>query len=66
MNENRIDEFITQREAAAIMRCSEVSVWRLRKTGRLAFHRILGKVLFRRSDLEAFLSRQRRNGEVAE
>lgn len=58
------DEFLTTRETAALIRCSEVSVWRLRKSGRLAFHRILGKVLVRRSDLEAFLSKQRRNGEM--
>ena len=64
MIENNKDEFYAQKEAAAIIRCSEISVWRLRKSGRLAFHRILGKVLFRRSDLEAFLSKQRRNGEV--
>lgn len=54
-------EYRTNREAAAYMRVSEITLWRLRKNG-LPFHRIGSKVLFDRRDLDSFMESQKRNG----
>lgn len=56
------DQYLTNHEAAQLTRLSEVTLWRLRRTGELPFHRVASKVLFRRSDLEQFLAKGRREG----
>jgi Helix-turn-helix domain len=53
-------ELLTNSEAADFLRSSTVSLWRLRKEG-LPFHRINRKLLYRRSELEAFLQQNRRS-----
>lgn len=52
----------TTRETAEILRCSEVTLWRLRREGHLAFVRVLGKILFRQADIEHFIESRRRGG----
>jgi excisionase family DNA binding protein len=63
-NNQTITEFLTVKEACVLLRSSPVTLWRLRKKGELPFNRIAAKILFRRSDLENFLTRNQRNGEV--
>ncbi|MBK7931977.1 MAG: helix-turn-helix domain-containing protein [Acidobacteria bacterium] len=60
-NSNDSPEFLTNKEAAQLLRLSEVTLWRLRKNGAIPFIRIMSKILFRRSDLEGFLLRNLRN-----
>lgn len=58
-NEVTTPEYLTNKEAAKVARCSPVSLWRARKSG-LPFHRINSKVLIRRDELEAYLARNQR------
>ena len=63
--DNKItDELLTDKEAAKFLRSSQVTLWRLRRDGILPFNRIASKLIYRRSDLENFLTRNQRNGEV--
>ncbi len=57
-------EFLTNKEAAEFLRSSEVTLWRLRRSGELPFNRISTKLLYRRSDLENYLRGNLRNGGV--
>lgn len=56
-------ELLTDKEAAEFLRSSPLTLWRLRKRGELPFTRIASKLLYRRSDLENFLTRNQRNGD---
>ena len=58
--EGTTPEYLTNKEAAKVARCSPVSLWRARKNG-LPFHRINSKVLIRRDELEAYLARNQRD-----
>lgn len=60
-------ELLTNQEAAEFLRLAPITVWRLRKRGELPFVRLASKLLYRRSDLIAFIERNQRNVlEVAE
>jgi excisionase family DNA binding protein len=48
---------LSRREAAAYLRLSETSIWRLMKAGQLPCARVGGRVLFRRSDCDALVER---------
>lgn len=49
--------FLTIREAAELLRCSESSIQRMRSSGKLAFQRLGSNgVRFRREHVEALLS----------
>lgn len=61
---NSTNEFLTQKEAAQLLRSSEVTLWRLRRDGEIPFNRIASKILFRRSDLEAFIEKNRQNKQA--
>jgi excisionase family DNA binding protein len=63
-NQSDTKEFLTNKEAAEFLRSSEVTLWHLRRCGELPFNRIASKILFRRSDLEAYLKRNLRNAEA--
>jgi hypothetical protein len=52
--EKEREEWMTSTEAAAYCRCSKVSLWRRRAEGLVA-HRLGGRLLFRRSDIERFI-----------
>jgi excisionase family DNA binding protein len=49
--------FLTIREAAELLRCSESTIQRMRASGRLAFQKLGGNgIRFRREHVEAMLS----------
>jgi len=58
-------ELLTDKEAAQFLRSSPLTLWRLRKRGELPCVRIATKLLYRRSDLIAFIERNKRNCETA-
>lgn len=58
------NELLTDKEAAQFLRLSTLTLWRLRKRGDLPFVRLATKLLYRRSDLIAFINRNQRNAEV--
>ena len=64
MENEMTDELLTNKEAAKFLRSWQVALWRLRRDGILAFNRFASKILYRRADLENFLTRNRRNGEM--
>lgn len=57
-------EYLTDSEAARFLKVSQVTLWRLRRGGKLPFYRIASKILYRTSELETFLQNSKRNGEV--
>ena len=57
-------EFLTNKEAASFLKSSEVTLWRLRRSGELPFYRIASKLLYRISDLEGYMQSRKRNCEV--
>lgn len=58
------DKLLNTEEAADFLNCSPVTLWRLRKQGLLFFRRVMGKILFRQSDLEELLERCKRGGHA--
>lgn len=59
-------DLLTDKEAAQFLRLSTLTLWRLRKRGELPFVRLATKLLYRRSELIAFIERNQRNAEVAQ
>jgi len=57
-------EILTDREASAFLRISQVTLWRERKKGNIVFRRVASKIVYRQEDLDAYLERNKRN-EVA-
>lgn len=57
-------ELLTDKEAASFLRLSPLTLWRLRKRGELPFVRLATKLLYRRSDLIAFIDGRTRNLEA--
>lgn len=55
-------ENFTDKEAADYLRISTVSLWRARRRGLITFRRVLGKILYTKSDLLDFLERSKRGG----
>lgn len=51
MDTNSAD-LLTVKEVASILRCSEVSIWRRRKEGKIRGSKIGGKILINRKDLQ--------------
>jgi len=64
MENEMTDQLLTDKEAAKFLRSSQVTLWRLRRDGALGFNRVASKILYRRSELENYLQRNQRNGEV--
>lgn len=54
-------DLLTDKEAAKFLRLSPLTLWRMRKRGELPHVRLASKLLYRRSDLIAFIERNRRN-----
>lgn len=52
---------LTTQQAADYLMISPVTLWRLRKTGQLVYHRAGGKLLFDVADLDRYLASCRRN-----
>lgn len=53
-------EIFTDKEASELLRLSQVSLWRLRKAGKITFRRVSTKIVYLREDLEAFLESNKR------
>lgn len=58
-------ELFTEQEASAYLRISKVSLWRERKAGRIAFHRISGRIVYSSQQLNEFLERNKREAFAA-
>lgn len=54
-------EVFTDKEAAAYLRTSQVTLWRERRKGRITFRRVSSKIIYLRQDLEAYLDQNKRN-----
>ena len=52
-------KLFTPLEASKLLRISTVTLWRLRRAGKISFRRIASKVAFTQQDLDDFLERQR-------
>ncbi len=50
-------EIFTTREARQILRCSEMTLWRMRRDGQLDSLKLRGRRLFTRHQLESALKR---------
>jgi len=59
-------DLLTDKEAASFLRLSTLTLWRLRKKGELPFVRLATKLLYRKSDLIAFIERNARNARCPE
>jgi hypothetical protein len=55
-------ENFTNREASDFLRISTVSLWRARRRGLITFRRVLGRILYTKTDLLEFLERSKRGG----
>ncbi len=55
-------ENFTDKEAADYLRTSTVSLWRARRRGLITYRRVLGKILYTKTDLLDFLERSKRGG----
>lgn len=53
-------EIYTDKEASQFLRLSQVSLWRLRKEGKITFRRVASKIVYLREDLDAYLERNKR------
>ena len=54
-------EIYTDKEAANILRVSQVTLWRERKKGKISFRRAASKIIYTRADLESYLESTKRN-----
>ncbi|MBN1819783.1 MAG: helix-turn-helix domain-containing protein [Prolixibacteraceae bacterium] len=55
--EQKKDELLTRKEAAKMLRISLVTLATITKNGKLPSYRVRGKVLFKKSDVEATLQK---------
>jgi hypothetical protein len=65
LDETTQGRYLTNKQASQEYNLSDVTLWRARKDGSLAFYRIGAKVLYARHDLELFFETRRRNGNAA-
>lgn len=49
-------QFFTDREASAYLRISQMTLWRERRSRRISFHRLGGKIIYTAADLEEYLA----------
>ncbi len=57
---NKKNDLLTDKEAAKYLRISQITLWRERKAGRIAFRRASSKLIYKREDLENYLERNKR------
>ena len=50
----------TDREASEYLRISQVTLWRLRKAGKISFRRAASKIIYMQEDLEDYLQSTKR------
>lgn len=54
--ENEKRKIYTDVEASKYLRISQVSLWRLRKAGKITFRRVTSKIIYLQEDLDDFLN----------
>lgn len=54
----------TSTEVARYLNISPVTLWRLRKAGKITFRRVASRVIFVQNDIDAFLEECRRGGNA--
>lgn len=55
MYKNQIQKLFDVKTAATILSVSKPTIWRLKKSGQLKYHRIGDRILFSESDLQTFI-----------
>ena len=50
----------TDKEASEYLRISQVTLWRLRKAGKISFRRAASKIIYMQEDLDDYLQRTKR------
>jgi predicted ATPase len=50
----------TDKEASDYLRISQVTLWRLRKTGKISFRRAASKIIYTQADLDNYLQSTKR------
>jgi predicted site-specific integrase-resolvase len=50
----------TDKEASKFLGISQVTLWRERKKGKIAFRRIASKIVYLKQDIEEYLERNKR------
>jgi hypothetical protein len=53
--ENERQQIYTDKEASDYLRISQVTLWRERKKGKIAFRRASSKIIYTHADLENYL-----------
>jgi predicted DNA-binding protein (UPF0251 family) len=53
-------QVFTDKEASIYLRVSRITLWRERKSGRVTFRRLRGKIIYTLADLENYLERNKR------
>lgn len=48
-------QIYTDKEASDYLRISQVTLWRLRKTGKISFRRAASKIIYTQADLNNYL-----------
>lgn len=56
MNQEIKREKLNTRQAAEYIKVSEVTMWKLRKEGRIAFYNVRGTYFYDLADLDAYLN----------
>ncbi len=54
-------QIYTDKEASDFLRISQVTLWRERKKGKIAFRRVASKIVYLQEDLENYLESTKRN-----
>jgi hypothetical protein len=54
-------QIFTDKEASLYLRISQITLWRLRKTGKISFHRAASKIIYTQADLDSYLESTKRN-----
>ena len=54
-------QIYTDKEAAVYLRISQITLWRLRKAGKISFHRAASKLIYTQADLDNYLQSTKRD-----
>ncbi len=53
-------QIYTDKEASDYLRISQVTLWRERKKGKIAFRRVASKIVYLQEDLDSYLAQNKR------
>jgi hypothetical protein len=54
------NDLFTSKEVCIFLKISPVTLWRLRKAGRVTFRRVASKIVYLRVDVDEYLERTKR------